>query len=43
VIVIIGKITAAIAMPVCMNQRPEAVDSSSKYDLCTIANEWRLS
>ncbi|WP_066462560.1 prepilin-type N-terminal cleavage/methylation domain-containing protein [Sanguibacter suarezii] len=38
VIIIIG-ILAAIAIPVFMNQRKKAVDSSVKSDLRTVANE----
>ena len=38
VIIIIG-ILAAIAIPVFMNQRKKAVDSSLKSDLRTVANE----
>ncbi|GAA2521123.1 prepilin-type N-terminal cleavage/methylation domain-containing protein [Rarobacter incanus] len=38
VIIIIG-ILAAIAIPVFMNQRKKAVDSGTKSDLRTIANE----
>lgn len=38
VIIIIG-ILAAIAIPVFMNQRKKAVDSSIKSDLRTVANE----
>ena len=38
VIIIIG-ILAAIAIPVFLNQRKKAVDSSMKSDLRTIANE----
>lgn len=38
VIIIIG-ILAAIAIPVFLNQREKAVDSSMKSDLRTVANE----